>query len=392
MNQGKDEILPTTDNARAAAEDRVTTDSTPAGSTSVERIPAPPVGNFGHYQLQRLIGQGGMGEVYLARDTTLGRIVALKMPKLSKSSPVQRERFLREAKAAAALAHPSICRVYDVGEVEGRPYLTMAYVEGESLGQALRARGPWEPREAARLVIAVARAMQHAHDHGILHRDLKPGNIQIDAQGHPVVMDFGLAFWLDTPTRERLTQQGLVVGTPVYMSPEQINNQDLGPAADVYSLGVVLYELLAGQPPFEGSFGQLVAQIETQAPPPPSDYRPGLDRSVEAICLKALAKRPEERWLDMTAFALALENFLHGKPVFDDDAETLEQPLPRRRGRWRRWSWLVVAGAILAILIASVLFWLWYRTTANTTPTDNGSLAPAARESIASASKPPNPS
>jgi serine/threonine protein kinase len=171
----------------------------PAPPTTEERAPAA-IGSFGRYQLQRLLGQGGMGEVYLAQDTQLGRAVALKILQLTDTTPAQRKRFLREAQASAVLDHPSICPVFDVGEIDGRSYLTMAFIEGVSLAQALRERGPFDPHEAANLAITIARAMQHAHEQGILHRDLKPGNIQLDANGQPIIMDFGLAFRYDADT------------------------------------------------------------------------------------------------------------------------------------------------------------------------------------------------
>src|SRR5262245_10684412 len=171
----------------------------------VEPAPQEGLGMFGRYQRLRLLGQGGMGRVYLAHDTLLQRTVALKLPHFAREDHGRRSRFLCEVRAAALLAHPSLCPVFDVGEVDGQPYLTMAYVPGASLAQHLRERGPLRPADAARLVQAVARAMHHAHQHGVLHRDLKPGNIQANDRGDPVIMDFGLAFRFDAPAPERLT-------------------------------------------------------------------------------------------------------------------------------------------------------------------------------------------
>src|SRR5262249_35228433 len=183
-------------------------------------------------------------------------------------------RWWAEGGGEAGVAHANNCPVYDVGEIDGRPYLTMAYIHGPSLAVRLAQTGPFEPQEAARLVSDIARAMQHAHDQGILHRDLKPANILLNSADQPIVMDFGLAFKLDEiDSVERLTEQGLVVGTPAYMPPEQINSQPLGPAADVYSLGMVLYELLTGRVAFQGPLGKLLAQIESTPPPPPSQLR-----------------------------------------------------------------------------------------------------------------------
>jgi serine/threonine protein kinase len=297
-----------------------------------------------------------MGEVYLAQDTLLHRSVALKIPRLAEGKPGQRERFLREARAAAGLTHANICPVYDVGEIDGRPYLTMAYVNGPSLAVRLKETGPFAPMEAARLVGDVARAMQHAHDQGILHRDLKPANIMLNSAGQPIVMDFGLAFKLDEiDTGERLTEQGLVIGTPAYMPPEQINTQPLGPTADIYSLGMVLYELLTGRVAFQGPLGKVVSQIENTPPPPPSRFCPGLESMLEAICLKALAKKPQDRFASMTELAAALADFGAGKERADLSTTTLLfRPKPKRRRLWP------AAAGLLSVLIA-VAFLLWSR-------------------------------
>jgi predicted Ser/Thr protein kinase len=306
-----------------------------------------PAWTFGRYHVQGLLGKGGMGEVFLAQDTVLHRTVALKIPKLAENLPSQRERFFREARSAARLSHPNICPVYDVGEIDGRPYLTMAYIDGPSLAQLLRERGPFACRDAARLLLPVAHAMQHAHQQGILHRDLKPGNILLNARGEPSVMDFGLAFRFDAQTSERLTQQGLVVGTPAYMSPEQINGQALGPAADVYSLGVVLYELLTGQVPFEAPVGKLLALIHSAAPPQPRRLRPDVDPILAAICLKALAKRPAERFAGMAVFAQALDDYLQGKA-----SRTDFEPAKGWRIRKRWWVAAAVAAVVLGVAVA----------------------------------------
>lgn len=336
-------VPPAVDDQRHA-----TADFAPGADTTQERVPAAPLGTLGRYQLQRLLGEGGMGAVYLAEDGLLQRTVALKVPRLDKNDTVRRARFLREARAAAVLTHPSICPVFDVGEAEGQPYLTMAYVEGASLAQVLRQRGPLPPREAVQLVHTVALAMHHAHQQGILHRDLKPGNIQINAHGKPVVMDFGLAFPLDTETAERLTEHGLVIGTPAYMPPEQINAEKLGPPADVYSLGVVLYELLTGGVPFQGPLGQVMAQIAGSPPPPPRQFRADLDATLERLCLRALAKQPAARFADMAAFAAALDDYLQGKLPSQADSTTVEW----RPRRYSQRTIAVVAGLALAALVA----------------------------------------
>jgi serine/threonine protein kinase len=271
----------------------------------------PPVGDlpetFGRYRVERLLGRGGMGSVYLAHDTVLGRHVALKVPVLEgPAAQAVRARFLREAQAAAALMHPNICPIHDVGEIDGVPYLTMAYVEGETLSRRL-AGGPLAVGEAVHLAHTLALALAVAHARGVIHRDLKPGNVMIDGRGQPVIMDFGLARRADLSGAHK-TQEGEVLGTPAYMPPEQVLGDvaAMGPASDVYSLGVLLYELLTATTPFQGDLVALVAQIPLDEPPPPSKYRAGLDPRLDAICLKALAKKPEDRWPSMTAFADAL--------------------------------------------------------------------------------------
>jgi serine/threonine protein kinase len=267
---------------------------------------------FGRYTLERLLGEGGMGAVYLAHDNQLGRQIALKVPRLPADAPGQAAaRFLREARAAAALSHPNICPVYDLGEHEGAPFLSMAFIPGEPLSRRVGPGRALPPAEAVTLVRKIALAMQHAHDHRILHRDLKPANVLIDGRGEPVVMDFGLARVGGT-LRTQLTHQGDVMGTPAYMPPEQIEGDPdrIGPAADIYSLGVVLYELLTGATPFRGDLTALALQVLGDPPPPPSARVPGLDPNLEAVCLRALAKRPEERWPSMQAFADALDGCL----------------------------------------------------------------------------------
>jgi serine/threonine-protein kinase len=298
----------------------------PADTPWHSGLPAALPAHFGRFTLERLLGKGGMGAVYLAQDAQLERLVALKFPHGS-SSPDDRERFLREARAAAAVTHPNLCPVHDACEVDGIAYLVLAYIEGEPLS-ALIKREPLPPRVAARLTAQVARALQAAHCHGILHRDLKPANVMITPDGRPVVLDFGLARRAPDTGDLPLTHTGVRVGTPPYMAPEQVNAEPLTPACDIYGLGVLLYETLTGQLPFTGPLGALFAKIITTPPPPPSNLRPGLDPGLEAVCLRALAKEPAARFATMEAFAAALEPFAHESVAVPPLAKPAQTPVP----------------------------------------------------------------
>jgi serine/threonine protein kinase len=266
---------------------------------------------FGRYQILERIGKGGMGAVYRAHDTQLDRVVALKVPFLRKEDDDLRQRFYREARAAATLHHPNICPVYDVGEVQGLPYLTMAFIEGRSLAQVLEGRALLAPTQVAQLLRKVALGMHEAHQKGVIHRDLKPANILLRPNGEPVVTDFGLARRGDDES-EGLTRQGEVIGTLEYMPPEQIDgdNAAVGPTADVYSLGVVLFELLTGRRPFSGNTTAKMAAILLKPPPRPSDLRPGVPERLEEICLRAMARKPEDRFPTMAHLAAALTEYL----------------------------------------------------------------------------------
>jgi formylglycine-generating enzyme required for sulfatase activity/predicted Ser/Thr protein kinase len=280
-------------------------------------ITGPLPKQFGRYQLLQVLGSGGMGTVYLAQDTQLGRQVAVKIPHSRRDRTAEfLQRFAREARSAATLDHPNICPVYDVGQVEGIDYLTMAYVQGKPLSDLIAPDRPMPPKQAVALIGKLAQALQEAHAHGIIHRDLKPANVMVNARGEPVIMDFGLA-WSMEPTDMRLTQKGVVLGTPTYMAPEQFRGDAhlLGPRCDIYALGVLLYQLLTGQVPFHGPPTVVMALVLTQEPPPPSQLRPGLDPDLEAICLKAMAKKLEERYASMEELADALGKWLRSEPA-----------------------------------------------------------------------------
>ena len=289
---------------------------------------------FGDFELLEEIGRGGMGVVYRARQKSLDRVVALKMVREAHlATDADRERFRIEAHSAAQLKHPNIVTVYEVGMAGGQAYLCMEFVGGQTLAEKVRTGGPLPPRDAAHLVAVIARAVDHAHASGILHRDLKPSNILLVASGRepldsdasggsrpplavtPKVSDFGLAKRIDNT--ESLTRTGAVVGTPGYMAPEQAaGRKDLTPAADVYALGAILYELLTGRPPFQAAhpLDTLLLVLE-QEPVPPRVLNPTVDRELEMICLKCLQKPPELRYPTAAALAADLEAYAAGQPV-----------------------------------------------------------------------------
>ena len=289
-------------------------------------VPVAEVGGalperFGRYLIRKQLGRGGMGTVYLAYDTRIDRQVALKVPHPDIAcDSLSLERFYREARAAGRLRHPHICPVYDVDHVDGRHFLTMAYVEGRPLSEVARSY-PDRPAEAVMLVRKLALALAEAHVSGVIHRDLKPSNIMLDGRGEPIVMDFGLARRIAAEGAD-LSFEGLILGTPSYMSPEQAagNVTLIGPASDIYSLGVILYELLTGTIPFRGNTSAVLAQVLRDEPPPPSRHRPELDPRLETVCLQALAKDPSGRPAGMLRLAELLTACL----------EQVDQPAPRQ--------------------------------------------------------------
>ena len=302
------------------------------------------------YELQRVLGRGGMGIVYRARQLALSRDVALKMLLSgSYAAPQELLRFRREAQAVAALRHENIVQVYDVGEMEQRPYFTMEYVEGGSLSERL-AGIPQPARDAAATVATLAKAVQFAHDGGIVHRDLKPANILIAADGTPKITDFGLARWFEGEAE--LTLSGARIGTPSYMAPEQAVGQSnaVGPAADIYSLGAILYEMLTGRPPFRAETAmETQRQVITEVPVSPSRLNDRVPRDLSTICLKCLHKEPQRRYPSALALAEDLQRFLRGEPILARPTGTLERTL-KWGARNRLLSGMILGGGLLLIV------------------------------------------
>jgi WD40 repeat protein len=305
----------------------------------------------GDYELGEELGRGGMGVVYRARQRSLGRAVALKMlPAGEEGDEEGAARLRAEAEAAARLQHPNIVQVFEVGEQDGRLFLAMELVPGGPLARRLR-NGPLPPTEAARLVELIARAVHHAHRQGVVHRDLKPGNVLLTEDGAPKVADFGLAKRLEVG-RGR-TQSGEVLGTPGYMAPEQAagRSKEVGPAADIYGLGALLYDLLTARPPFRGDTPlDTLLQVVRDDPVPPRRLNSSVPRDLETVCLKCLEKHPGRRYATAEALADDLRAVLDGRP-------TVARPLPlwERAARWARRRPVFVLTGSAALLIGVVL-------------------------------------
>jgi serine/threonine protein kinase/lipoprotein NlpI len=304
---------------------------------------------LGNYQILEEIGRGGMGVIYRARQRHSRRIVAIKrILSYHADSQDTLMRFRREAQAAANLDHPNILPIYEVGEShDGLPFFSMKFAGGGSLLEAAAALRN-DPHRAVALMAKVARAVQYAHEQGILHRDLKPGNILLDGRGEPLVSDFGLAKWLE-PTGH-LTRTPTIFGTPGYIAPEQVSGpaQSLTPAADVYSLGAVLFDLLAGHPPFTGEHALQTIQQATEKPAPAlRSLAPALDRDLETICAKSLERDPGARYRSASELADDLEHWLHGRSIVARPVSPLLRAL-----HWVRRNPLIAQMAALLLIMA----------------------------------------
>jgi serine/threonine protein kinase len=285
--------------------------------------------HFGRYRVLRKLGEGGMGAVYLAEDSELARQVAIKIPHFTEDDgPEVIERFRREARVAAGIDHPNICAVYDVGQIDGIQYISMPFVDAVPLAKYIQPNQPWPVERAVALTIRLATALQVVHSRGIMHRDLKPANIMLRPGDDPVIMDFGLA--RSVSQTDRMTRTGAPVGTPAYMSPEQVlGEKAIDSTTDIFSLGVIFYQLITGNLPFAAPYPAIYFQIAHESFPLPSNVRPVLDQALDAICLKAMAKQAVDRYATMAEFAAALRTCLGSwKTDTSSPIETVPQTLP----------------------------------------------------------------
>ena len=307
-------------------------------------------GRLGRYQVVEEIGRGGMAVVYKAYHPALGRYVAIKvLPRELSFDASFVERFQREARAAGSLNHPHIVIVHDVGQIDDAHFIVMEYVDGPSVTELLKRHGALPPKRAAAITAQIASALDYAHGHGFVHRDIKPGNILVTADGNAKLTDFGIV----RPSEgTRLTQTGSLLGTPAYMSPEQARGAGIGPATDIYSLGIVTYELLSGRVPFTGG---TVAVLHAHLHEPPD--LAVLPEVVRPVVGKALAKDPQGRYPTAGAFAAALQRALTAKPVPSRPARTPPAPPPKERSRRRvpLWIWGLLAAGFGLVLIGGIV-------------------------------------
>jgi len=343
---------------------------------------------LGQFQIIRELGRGGMAVVYQAYQPALQRQVALKVlpPGLAQDDFVRR--FQHEAIAAAGLRHPNIVTIYDVGSEDCYNYIVMEFLEGRPLSDVIRAGGPMPLARICRIIEQVAQALDYAHQHGFIHRDIKPSNIMLDQADHATLTDFGIARAL---TGTHLTQTGTLIGTPEYMSPEQVTGEEIDARTDVYSLGIVAYEMVTGQVPFSGTTASVLYKQANTPPPPLRTHVPGVNPSVENVILRALTKRRDERYATAGQFAQALTEAVADQPVAMPERPTpptiTSQPVyasppqpmyappstpPRAGGLSSGLLWMLAGGAALAVLcvVIAVVAWIASRGQPATQPTE----------------------
>ncbi len=344
----------------------------------------PP--SFGKYQIQEPLGRGGFATVYRAYDASLDRDIALKILALHLAwEPDTVARFKQEARTAARLKHPNIVAIHEIGEEDGRIFIAMELISGESLRESLQRTGRLSIDEAVAILSPLADALDYAHSQGVIHRDVKPANILLETTHHggtrPVLSDFGLVKSLAQSTE--ITQSGAVLGTVEYMAPEQADSErskEIGPATDLYALGIVAYHMLTGQVPFSGSSAQILVSHLTRQPPSPHSLRADLPEALSAVILQALAKRPADRFASAAAFVQAL------RKAASPDQTAGPAPLPKRRRPW----WPVIA-LVLLVAISVAGYGLWRRgqdSPAVAPPTDTATLAPGLAPTLTATSLP----
>lgn len=335
----------------------------------------------GRYRIQRRLGKGGMARVYLAEDESLDRQVAIKiLADRHSDDPHFVERFQREARAAARLNHPNLVQIYDQAQVDGTSYIVMEYVEGETLKDLIRREAPLDPRQAIGIAMQVLAALRVAHQAGIVHRDIKPQNILVQPDGRVKVADFGIA---RAEGGSDMTEAGSIVGTAQYLAPEQAQGLPLGPPADLYSMGIVLYEMLSGRVPFEGDSAVTIAMKHVQEPPEQlTDRNPLVPPGLEAVVMRALAKNPAQRYQTAEEMGVDLDRVRQGLPVSEETlvigaetvahapriTETMIQPRtapppPAGRDNRRLWGVLAVIGVVALAIVIGVAVWASTRGT-----------------------------
>jgi WD40 repeat protein len=340
-----------------AAQAADTSDALPASAAQAARL-----GQFGRFELKELLGQGAFGRVYRAYDPQLDRSVALKVPTFGPEDTHKVNRFITEAKSAARLRHPNIVPTYESGQIAGRSYIAAQFVQGQPLSRVLKDAPP-DFRQAAEWVRQLADALAYAHSEGIVHRDIKPSNIMIDKKGIPQIMDFGLAKRLNEDAA--MTTDGSILGTPAYMAPEQARGElaSVGPASDQYSLGVVLYELLTGQKPFDGAPHAVIGMVIREEPRPVRSINRSVPRELEAICAAAMEKSPAQRYATTAELAADLARWLGG---FETQACPIT--LAERALRWCRKNPVIfgLSTAMAAVLLVGTAISTYFAITATT--------------------------